>query len=97
MPAFTLIWFGQLVSLLGTGMSRFALTIWAWELTGNATALAPFFGPLVGTGPGAGMGVLMLMTGVAGAIAGLGGYAIRIIRDAEEILPNHEAVQGTQA
>lgn len=40
MHAFLIFWFGQLVSLLGTGMSRFALTIWAWEVTGQATALA---------------------------------------------------------
>ena len=40
MTAFTIVWFGQVVSLLGSAMTRFALTIWAWELTGEATALA---------------------------------------------------------
>ncbi|UCE44559.1 MAG: MFS transporter [Candidatus Bathyarchaeota archaeon] len=40
MLAFTIIWFGQVISLLGTAMSGFALTIWAWEITGEATALA---------------------------------------------------------
>jgi MFS transporter, DHA3 family, macrolide efflux protein len=40
MSAFLVFWFGQLVSLLGSNMSRFALTIWAWEITGQATALA---------------------------------------------------------
>jgi MFS family permease len=40
MRGFTIIWFGQLVSLLGTGMTQFALTIWAWQATGEATALA---------------------------------------------------------
>jgi DHA3 family macrolide efflux protein-like MFS transporter len=40
MPGFTVVWIGQVVSLLGTGMTRFALTIWAWEVTGKATALA---------------------------------------------------------
>jgi MFS family permease len=40
MRAFYVIWFGQVVSLLGTGMTRFALTLWAWDLTGEATALA---------------------------------------------------------
>ena len=39
MRGFTLVWIGQLVSLLGTGMTNFALTIWAWEKTGEATAL----------------------------------------------------------
>ncbi len=40
MRGFTVVWIGQLVSLLGTGMTRFALTIWAWQVTGEATALA---------------------------------------------------------
>lgn len=37
---FAIIWFGQLVSLLGTAMTRFALMIWAYEQTGQATTLA---------------------------------------------------------
>lgn len=40
MRAFVIIWLGQLVSMMGTGMTRFALTIWAWQITGSATALA---------------------------------------------------------
>ena len=46
MKAFTIVWFGQLISLTGSGMSFFALTIWAWEKTGLATALSlvGFFG-----------------------------------------------------
>lgn len=40
MLAFTIVWIGQAVSLLGTSMSGFAYTIWAYELTGKATALA---------------------------------------------------------
>lgn len=40
MPAFVVIWIGQAISLIGTGMSGFALTIWAYEMTGQATALA---------------------------------------------------------
>ena len=40
MRTFTLIWFGQLVSTLGTYMTFFALTLWAWDKTGSATSLA---------------------------------------------------------
>jgi DHA3 family macrolide efflux protein-like MFS transporter len=40
MRGFTVVWLGQFVSLLGTGMTGFALTIWAWQTTGSATALA---------------------------------------------------------
>ena len=37
---FSLMWLGQLLSLIGTSMTGFALTIWAWLATGQATALA---------------------------------------------------------
>ena len=40
MRTFTLIWFGQLVSTLGSYMTFFALTLWAWDQTGSATTLA---------------------------------------------------------
>ena len=40
MIGFTVVWVGQLVSLLGTSMTNFALTIWAFEQTGRATDLA---------------------------------------------------------
>jgi MFS family permease len=58
MKGFTIIWIGQLFSLLGTSMTAFALTIWAWQITGQATALAlvGFFGfvPIVLVSPLAG-------------------------------------------
>mgnify|MGYP000964063438 CR=1 FL=1 len=38
MGTFVFIWFGQAVSMLGTGMTQFALTIWAYQMTGSATA-----------------------------------------------------------
>ena len=40
MAGFTLVWAGQLLSLLGSGMTAFAITIWAWQETGQATTLA---------------------------------------------------------
>lgn len=46
MRAFTVIWLGQFLSLIGSGATRFAITLWAWELTGRATdlSLLAFFG-----------------------------------------------------
>ena len=35
-----MIWSGQLVSLLGSEMTNFAITLWAWEKTGRATSLS---------------------------------------------------------
>ncbi|NUQ85232.1 MAG: MFS transporter, partial [Anaerolineales bacterium] len=40
MRSFTLLWFGQMISLIGSAMTWFAFTIWAWEETGEASALA---------------------------------------------------------
>jgi len=40
MRRFTILWLGQIVSLLGSAMTWFAFTIWAWEKTGKASALA---------------------------------------------------------
>ncbi len=34
---FRIIWVGQLVSVLGSGISWFAVTVWAWQTTGSAT------------------------------------------------------------
>ena len=39
MPAFVVVWIGQIVSILATQMTQFALTIWAFEKTQSATAL----------------------------------------------------------
>jgi hypothetical protein len=41
--AFSVVWFGQLVSMLGTGMTRLALSVWAWQETGSATAPADYY------------------------------------------------------
>lgn len=40
MRTFIIIWLGQLVSTVGSYMTSFALTLWVWEVTGSATALA---------------------------------------------------------
>jgi MFS family permease len=39
MPGFTIVWLGQIVSVLATNMTGFALTIWVYQTTGSATAL----------------------------------------------------------
>jgi DHA3 family macrolide efflux protein-like MFS transporter len=52
--------------------------------------LVPLFGWLVGSGTGAGMGLLFVLTGVMAAVVGLGGYLFPAVRNAEGILPDHE-------
>jgi DHA3 family macrolide efflux protein-like MFS transporter len=58
-PAFALIWFGQLISLVGSGLTSFALGVWLYQSTESVTAyalivlctMAPhiLFSPLAGT------------------------------------------------
>lgn len=58
MKGFSVVWIGQVISLLGTAMTNFALTIWAFEKTGRATDLALigffFMVPLLVVSPFAG-------------------------------------------
>jgi hypothetical protein len=53
-------------------------------------ALVPLFGKLVGVGPGAGMALMIVVGGLGGIVAGLGGYLFRTVRDAEAILPDYD-------
>jgi DHA3 family macrolide efflux protein-like MFS transporter len=48
------------------------------------------FGGLVGTGPGAGMSLLIVFCGLGATLVGLSGYFFRPIYHAEEILPDHD-------
>ncbi len=59
-------------------------------------SLAATFGWLVGTGDGAGMGLILLLSGLAAAVGGVAGYAVRAVRNVEVILPDHDAL-ATQA
>lgn len=40
MKGFTVVWIGQLVSILGSSMTGFALLIWVWQKTGRAMPFA---------------------------------------------------------
>ncbi len=79
MRRFTVVWIGQVVSLLGTAISHFALTLWAYEVTGKATPLALvgffFTTPMVVLGPFVGVLVdrgnrklMMMLSDLAAAL-----------------------------
>jgi REP element-mobilizing transposase RayT len=44
---------------------------------------------LVGSGPGAGISLIFVLTGLAGSLVGLAGYLVPFIRKAEDILSDH--------
>lgn len=55
-------------------------------------ALSGLFANLVGVGPGAGMGLMFVLAGLLGVVVGLSGYLFRVVRDAESVLPDHDAL-----
>lgn len=52
-------------------------------------ALVGLFGWLVGTGPGAGFGLLILICAIGGTLIGLSGYLVKQIRDLGEEMPDY--------
>jgi predicted MFS family arabinose efflux permease len=52
---------------------------------------ASIFGWLVGNGPGAGMSLMFVIAGVLGILVGFGGYMVPLVRNVEEVLPDHIA------
>ena len=52
-------------------------------------SLAGNLGKIVGTGAGAGMGLVILLGGVLAILTGIAGYVIKSIRDIETLLPDH--------
>ena len=52
--------------------------------------LSPIFGPIVGTGPGAGMAVMFLGTATLGSLMSAAFYLVPVVRNVETDLPDHE-------
>src|SRR5512141_427998 len=88
MLGFTLVWLGQIVSVLATNLTAFAMTIWVFQKTGSVTALAWvqvfFITPLLVISPLAGVMVdrhnrkLMMM--MSDLLAGLATVAILVLQ-----------------
>ena len=88
MRGFTIVWAGQIVSVMATNMTQFALTIWVFELTGSVTALGLvqvfFITPFLLISPIAGVMIdrynrkLMMM--VSDLTAGLATIAILVLQ-----------------
>jgi len=57
----------------------------------SGSRFARVFQPLVGSGPGAGMALMFVFSGILGALVGLTGYLFPAVRRAEDLLPDHEA------
>jgi hypothetical protein len=53
-------------------------------------SLAALFGWVTGTGAGAGISLMFVWAGLAGALVGAGGYLIPSIRNVERLIPDHD-------
>ena len=51
-------------------------------------------GWLVGVGPGAGLSLLYIFSGILLVTVGSGAYLFPVVRLAEDLLPDHEAIRG---
>ena len=56
----------------------------------SSGGLSTVFGPFVGYGAGSGMALMFVFSGVLSGLVGLVGYSVRVVRDAEDILPDHD-------
>ncbi len=79
-------WFSNPISPLIAGtMADFVLE----PAMQSGGPLAQAFGGMFGTGPGAGMGLLIAACGLLASMVGVTGYFIAAIRNAETILPDY--------
>ena len=80
-------WFTNPISpIIGGTLADFVLE----PAMRTESGLSAAFSWLVGTGPGAGMGLLIVFCGLAASLVGLVGYFVPAIRNAEDLLPDHD-------
>jgi MFS transporter, DHA3 family, macrolide efflux protein len=65
-------------------------------MKGSGT-LATVFGPVFGTTSGSGMSLLIFFCGIASALVGVAGYYFKVVRNAEDILPDHDTLEKAEA
>jgi MFS family permease len=82
-------WFaGPVTPLIAGPLADFVLEP---AMRDPASGLARVFGPAFGVGPGAGMGLLVALSGLACVGIALVAWSLPAIRDAESRLPDHDA------
>jgi MFS family permease len=59
----------------------------------NGTWVAKLFGWMVGTDPGSGMAVMMVIFGIMTILALMSGYVSTRIRDMEDLMPDHDQLE----
>jgi DHA3 family macrolide efflux protein-like MFS transporter len=88
-------WFTNPISpIIGGTLSDFVLEP---AMKTQSSGLARLFGPAFGSGPGSGMALLIFFCGVCILLVSVVGYFVPAIRDAEAILPDHDAQPTAEA
>jgi len=83
-------WFANPISpIIGGTLADYVLEP---AMRTQSGALARLFGPFFGIGPGTGMSLLIALGGVGGLLVGLSGYLVPAIRQADSLLPDHDAL-----
>ncbi len=83
-------WFTNPISpIIGGTLSDFVLEP---AMKTQSSMLSHTFGSLFGSGPGSGMTLLIFICGLGMMLVGLSGYFFPVIRDAESVLPDHDAL-----
>src|ERR1700690_1658078 len=87
-------WFSNPISpIIGGTLADFVLEP---AMKAQTSGFSHFFAPVFGSGPGSGMSVLIFICGLAILIVGIAGYFVPAIRNAEAILPDHDALPAAQ-
>ena len=88
-------WLSNPISpIIGGTLSDFLLEP---AMKAQTSGFSRFFAPVFGSGPGSGMSLLIFTCGLGILIVGIAGYFVPAIRDAEAILPDHDALPAAQA
>lgn len=72
------------------GMWDFMIVAIGQMISILASGMARVFAGLVGTGPGSGMSLVIILTSFGGMIALASGFLIPAVRNVERILPDHD-------
>jgi len=87
-------WFTNPISpIIGGTLADFVLEP---AMKAQASGFSQLMGPIFGTGPGSGMSLLIFICGIGGFLAGLAGYLVPALRDAESTLPDHDSLPAPE-
>ncbi|MBL8045273.1 MAG: MFS transporter, partial [Anaerolineales bacterium] len=88
-------WFaGPITALIAGPLADFVLEP---QMRLASSPLATSLGWLVGTGPGAGMALIFVISGALATVVGVAGYLNPVVRNAEDLIPDHDAAPTVPA